>query len=183
MADAVPMRTRHWLIRAVVLGSALALGACSSTQTDLERFVSKVKARKKQPIPSVPDLKSYPGFSYASEELRNPFQPMKREKESAEASGGIKPDQDRRKEPLEDFPLNQLTLVGIIQQPDASWALIRAPGGEIHRVGMGNYLGRNDGQIVDIDAQELTLSEIIPDGLGGWRKQDTRFGMPQRDEG
>ncbi|MGB0712213.1 MAG: pilus assembly protein PilP [Gammaproteobacteria bacterium] len=167
--------------RAVVLGCALALGACSSTQTDLERFVSKVKARKKQPIPTVPELKSYPGFSYASEELRNPFKPLKREQSTDDVAGGIKPDQNRPKEPLEAFALNRLTLVGIIQQPDASWALIRAPGGEIHRVGQGNYLGRNDGQIVDIGAQELTLSEIIPDGLGGWRKQDTNFGMPQND--
>jgi type IV pilus assembly protein PilP len=46
--------------------------------------------------------------------------------------------------------------------------LIRDPEGVIHRVPVGNYMGKNHGQVVEITETEVYLSELISDGADGW---------------
>jgi type IV pilus assembly protein PilP len=87
----------------------------------------------------------------------------------AQASGnGIKPDFDRPTEPLEEYPLDSIRMVGTLEQQDNTWALILDTDDTIHRVQTGNYMGQNHGKITRITEFEVELTEIIPDGLGGW---------------
>ena len=74
----------------------------------------------------------------------------------------------RRKEALEHFPLDTLKMVGILEQRNVMWGLIKDAEGTIHRVQAGNYAGENDGRILSVTETEINISEIIPDGLGGW---------------
>jgi type IV pilus assembly protein PilP len=38
----------------------------------------------------------------------------------------------------------------------------------VHRLKVGDYLGRNDGRIVAISATQVDVVEIVPDGQGAW---------------
>jgi type IV pilus assembly protein PilP len=84
-------------------------------------------------------------------------------------TSGLRPDLDRIKEPLEDFPLDTLRLKGTIDDKDGvKWGLIFAPDNTIHRVIEGNYMGQNHGRIISVTDQTIELTEIVPDGLGNY---------------
>jgi type IV pilus assembly protein PilP len=47
---------------------------------------------------------------------------------------------------------------------------------------VGNFLGRNYGQIIKVDENLLVLREIVPDGLGGWKEQSTELAMADPEQ-
>jgi type IV pilus assembly protein PilP len=59
-------------------------------------------------------------------------------------------------------------MVGTFSKEASEWALIRDPDGVVHRVAVGNYIGKNHGKVNDISMDEVQLSEFIADGTGGW---------------
>ena len=87
----------------------------------------------------------------------------------ASLTSGLRPDRDRTKEPLEDFPIDTLRLKGTIDDKEGiKWGLIFAPDNTIHRVIEGNYMGQNHGRIILVSDQTIELTEIVPDGLGNY---------------
>ena len=40
--------------------------------------------------------------------------------------------------------------------------------GGVHRVRVGNYLGKNHGKIVSATETSVEVIEIVPSGVGGW---------------
>ena len=61
-------------------------------------------------------------------------------------------------------------MVGTMSQEKQNWALIQTPDDTIQRVLTGNYLGQNNGKIIEVGNDGVELIEIIPDGFGGWRE-------------
>jgi type IV pilus assembly protein PilP len=59
-------------------------------------------------------------------------------------------------------------MVGTFAKESSEWALIRDPDGVIHRVAVGNYIGKNHGKVNGISNDDVQLSEFIADGIGGW---------------
>ena len=88
-------------------------------------------------------------------------------------------DFNRRKEELEAFPLEVLKMVGTVAMKKNLWALIKADDGTIHRVQAGNYLGKNHGRILHINADKIELMEIVPDKPGQWREQQTSLALTE----
>lgn len=74
---------------------------------------------------------------------------------------------NRVKQYLEGFNIEQFEMVGTIANASGSYALLRGAGG-VHRLKVGDYLGRNDGRIVAIGATQVDVVEIVPDGDGAW---------------
>lgn len=150
--------------------------ACQQDKQDLDTYVAHVKAQQKSDIPPIPVMKPYENFDYAASDLRDPFVPtvvdMAEPEPEPIADNGIKPDTDRRREALEAFELSELQFVGTLEQ-EQIWALVRAPDGVIHRVQVGNYMGRNYGKIMSISENEIQLKEIVPNGRGGFIERDT----------
>ena len=89
----------------------------------------------------------------------------------------MRPDPDRSREYLEGFPLDTLGMVGTLYIGETMYALVRTSDGLIHRVVPGNYLGQNDGRITDISESEITLVEIISDGIGGYIERDADISL------
>jgi type IV pilus assembly protein PilP len=60
-------------------------------------------------------------------------------------------------------------MVGTLERGAFNWALVKDPEGGIHRVKVGNYLGRNHGKIVELTDTYLAVVEIVTDGTrDGW---------------
>jgi type IV pilus assembly protein PilP len=160
----------HW--STVALLAALLAGCSGEPTADLEEYAEKIKSQQKSSIEPLPEFKPFESFTYQANELRDPFTPpvfSHAPATVAQASGnGIKPDFDRPTEPLEEYPLDSVRMVGTLEQQDNTWALILDTDDTIHRVQPGNYLGQNHGKITRITEFEVELTEIIPDGLGGW---------------
>lgn len=145
----------------------LALAGCGRDMDDLEQWVAEVKSRKSRQIEPIPQIKSYEAFSYDPGNRRDPFVAVQPQRGNRVATGP-RPDFNRNKEPLEEYPLDALRMQGIIRTSRATYALVKAPDGVIHRVSIGNHMGQNYGEIKAINEAEVQLAELVPDGFGGW---------------
>ena len=154
------------------IASSFFLGACAEMDmSDLERFISDVKSRKPVQIEPLPEIKTFESFYYQAQELRDPFTAAVAEiaeQLAPSVGGGLQPDSTRRREPLENFSLQELRMVAMMTLEDRTWAAVVGPDGTVHRLQVGNYIGRNHGQVLRITETSVEMTEIVPDGKGGW---------------
>lgn len=155
-----------------LLSLCLALAACQRTNnlTDLQSYANEVKSRPGAEVEPVPEFVPYEGFVYSAASLRSPFEiPVVIDLDSNTVlSQDVEPDFQRQREPLESQALSEMAMVGMLVRSGVFEALIEDSFGEVHRVGIGNYLGRNHGQIQTISESQLNIIEIVPSGNGGW---------------
>ena len=171
--------TRPLVVTVMVLSTLLT--ACSGRQDDLNRYIAEVKARPATPIPPIPPVRTYTPYVYEGLLGRDPFRQSTSEGSDQVAqsgtSSGPRPDLQRPREYLERFELDTLSMVGTFSKESSEWALIRDPDGVIHRVAVGNYIGKNHGKISNISNNEVQLSEFIADGIGGWLVRDASVAL------
>jgi len=161
----------RWLNTVLVAGLSLVIGGCSSkSNDDLLQFIEETKRRPAGAIEPLPSFRPYEAFSYAATTERSPFEPPVKALDLYESNtqGGVKPALTRRKEFLEEFPIESLSMVGSLEQSGDLWVLIDDGNGGIHRVTTGNYLGRDHGKIVAATTGQITVVEIVSDGVDGW---------------
>ena len=155
-----------------LLGMTALLSACSGNNNfnDLQQFVDTVKARPAAQVEPVPVFVPYEGFIYSAASKRSPFDvPLVANADGTEALAvDVQPDFDRLPDLLESQSLSELTMVGMLRRENKYEALVEDGFGEIHRVGVGNYLGRNYGKIQNISETQINIVEIVPSGNGGW---------------
>lgn len=156
----------------VLLMLSMGLVACQryNNLADLESFVAEVKGRPGAEVEPVPEFVPYEGFVYSAASMRSPFVvPMVIDSESSTVlSQDVEPDFDRPREPLENQSLSEMSMVGMLFRGNTFEALVQDAFGEVHRVGVGNYLGRNHGRIENISERQVNIIEIVPSGSGGW---------------
>ncbi len=165
---------------AVMLFPVLVVSACADrSMHDLKSYVDEVKSRKAGHIEPLPEIKPIETFAYVSDGRRSPFESQAQGEETVgqNAGNGLMPDFNRRKEELESYPLDSLRMVGLLEQLGVTWALIQTQEKTIHRVKTGNYLGSNHGQITQISDTQVELTEIIPDGQGGYRERQASLAL------
>lgn len=166
---------------ASIMMSLLALSGCADkTMNDLESFVANTHKERKPRIEPLPRIKPNPTFEYTASELVDPFSPANLVQKRPTPDGGPAPDPTRRKEPLEQYPLDALSMVGTLSDADASWAIIRTPDGTVHRAGKGNYMGKNYGRIKAVKDMKVELVELVPDVNGGWMERDATLAIVQK---
>ena len=155
----------------VTLLMAAVLAACGSDEySDLDQFMAEKRARPGGVIVPIPPFQAYKAFSYSATTLRSPFdRPIEvREITQLQAVSAVKPDEQRPKEFLEQFTFDSLNMVGSLARGGTDWTLIRDPQGGVHRVKLGNFLGRNHGRIVEMTETYVAVIEIVSDGNEGW---------------
>ena len=152
----------------LLLASILLTGCGGDEFQDLRDFVKNSGADMRGKIPPPPEVKLYEPFVYDNEaNLPDPFKPRKPDLRSGR--GGInQPDLERPKEALEEFPLENLRMVGYLFQNKIGYAVIRAPDGKLHRVKAGNYIGLNFGLIKEVTETEVIVKEVVQDSAGDW---------------
>ena len=160
------------------------LSGCGEGLGDLQQFVQQIRSKPPGRIEPIPEFTPYQNFEYTSHDLRDPFRmvdfrrPDELPDEVAALGSGIRPDLDRVREPLEDFPLDTLRLKGSIDDKDGiKGGLIFAPDNTIHRVIEGNYMGQNHGRIISVSDQAIELTEIVPDGLGNYIERSSTVAL------
>lgn len=162
------------MIRRILIPMLICLGLAScggESNSDLRQFVKESENLPRGRIPPLPDVKPYEPFTYDAYNLVDPFKPRKIEPPKTLAGGGIQPDLVRRKEPLEAYPLENLRMVGTLQQNKATYALVKSPDNNLFRVKSGNYLGQNFGLITEISESTIKLKEIVQDSGGDWTER------------
>jgi type IV pilus assembly protein PilP len=158
--------------RIVVSAALLALAGCSSEMDELKQFVKESEKGLPRRIEPLPPVKPFEPFTYEGFDLPDPFKPRKLTEKRDGPASALAPDLNRRKEPLEAFPLEQLKMVGTLSQGKDVYALVRADK-TLYRVKKGNYMGQNFGLITDVTENEIKLKEIVQDSAGDWAERQS----------
>ena len=162
------------IIRAALLSLAvMLLAACSSSRDfdDIRAEMQRLDERPSGQVPDVPEYESQEFFVYSAGDRRSPFRsPLVEVEAVAEiVDTGIAPDEDRPREPLEAYALDELTMVGHLESGSRGLrALVVDPTGELHQVQPEQYLGQNFGRVTAVSPASVELLEIVPSGRGGW---------------
>ncbi len=176
-------KTRAALRAIMTVAACTLIAACAgSDHSDLKAYVDSVMARQKPKIEPLPEFKPYPIYVYEAGELRDPFQEsafVEQQVEVAIEGSGIRPPERDTKEPLEEYPLDVLRMVGTLEQSATMWALIKDGEGSIHRVKTGNYMGKNYGKILSINEHKVEILEIVPNGLGAYIERPATIALSE----
>jgi len=157
-------------VEIVCVLASIFLGACASEPyEDLRQFVKESDNLPRGRIEPLPEVKPYEPVAYNAFDLSDPFKPRKMDQ--PKPTGGIAPDMNRRREALEAFPLDNLRMVGTLEQGKLVFALIRTPDNSLHRVKPGNYMGQNFGFVTQVTDSSVTLKEVIQDGTSDWTER------------
>ena len=165
---------------ALCLLSLMALSGCyDKSMSDLRGFVDNAFKDQKPEIEPLPVVVPFKGFAYTASEENDPFnlENIINDEGGSGVALGERPDANRRKEALEEYPLDALRLVGTLSQNGEPWVIVQTTQGTVLRAGLGNYMGENNGKIksISIEEQVVVLTETIPDPSGRWVNRDVQI--------
>lgn len=155
--------------------------------SDLDQYVQEILARPGGRIEPIPEIKPYEAYTYESvaQNARNPFQLFyqKTQEDIADTQDpGLTEEMEneirnRIREELEEFELDSLRMVGTLEDESEKWGIILDPGGTVHRVRVGNYIGKNIGKILTIFEDRIDLREIIKNSQGRWEERQAAIAL------
>jgi len=161
------------LLAAGGIVAALGLAGCGDDLDNLRAEIDKAKQRPVGRIEPLPEVRPYVSHEYQMADRRSPFL----QSLAGENPSGPRPDVQRPREYLEQFPLDTLKMVGTLRLGGGNYGLVQTKDGLIHRVLPGNHLGQNDGRVMAVADAKITLVEIVPDGLGGYLERPAALAL------
>lgn len=167
----------------------LVLSGCvSSGQDELQQWMTEQRAQTRPNVTPIPEPKKFTPQAYTQEAAIDPFsnqkltQALRRDSAQASANAGlVAPELARRKEPLESFPLDAMTMVGSLVKQGSPIALVKVDN-LLYQVRPGNYLGQNYGRIMKVGETEVSLREIVQDAGGEWIERTATLQLQERSK-
>ncbi|GHU27603.1 pilus assembly protein PilP [Betaproteobacteria bacterium] len=158
----------------LILLSSTLLVACSagSDYANLDQWMNDASRNLRGKVSPLPEVKPYESVAYDVESLVDPFKSSRVIPEKVKNAGGVGPDLERTREPLEAYPLESLNYVGVMTRKKVSYAIVRVDK-SLYQVKAGNYLGQNFGRITNIGESEIILKEFVQDGAGEWYERES----------
>jgi type IV pilus assembly protein PilP len=160
----------------LVLAATAALAACTgSDDEEINKWMQEQRAATKPQVQPIPEPKKFTPEVYSQEAAVEPFsnlkltQALKRESQQAGTASAalLTPELNRRKEPLEAYPLDAMVMVGSLTKQGQPVALVKVDN-LLYQVRPGNYLGQNYGRITKVGENEVVLRELVQDAAGEW---------------
>jgi type IV pilus assembly protein PilP len=167
----------RWLSRAGLLVLCCLLMACGPSRQDgLRQWMQE---QRKAGVPRARDLAAPQAFKhlpYAQGERKDPFtKHSSRALANAQAepaNSDLSPSQkSRARQPLEEFALESMHFVGMLEKQGRYVALVRA-NGILHQVVPGQYIGKNLGKVWRVDESGIALRESAQDADGNWLERN-----------
>lgn len=173
----------------LALGLAALLAGCGgSNEDELRQWMAEQKNQTRPRVTPIPEPKQFKPEPYAQSSAVEPFskeklaRALKRETTQSAASGAlIAPELARRKEALEAFPLDAMTMVGSLVKEGRPVALVKVDN-LLYQVRPGSYLGQNYGRVTKITETEVTLREIVQDAVGEWVERPATLLLQERSK-
>lgn len=154
------------------LSAVLLISGCTDRIAVANNKMKEIREAPAQPIDPPPEPEVIEDFVYSAREFRSPFiapSVVTAKVDESENTEGVRPDLERVKEPLEEYELAQLVYRGSVVSPDGKqYGLVQRPDNSVTSVQVGEYLGLNNGRIVEITPTQINLIEIVPDSRSGF---------------
>lgn len=156
---------------AAVALAVTTLAACGQSDDDgLRQWMAQTRAAKAPAPEPLPDVKPYTPREYGGRASPEPFAQTKIGELNKTMSES--PEAGRRHEPLEDFPLENFKMLGMLKKNGETYGVVRVDN-KIHHVKVGQYLGQSYGRVVRINDQEIVLRELVREGVSDWKEKMT----------
>jgi type IV pilus assembly protein PilP len=165
----------------LVLGSLL--GACSDTQDELRQWMDQQRREVKPHVPPLVPPRKFDPQPYLAAQAVDPFSAQKLvvalKQENRQPNSLLAAEMNRRREPLEAYPLDALMLVGSIERGGQRYALLKLDN-LLYQVRVGEYVGQNYGKVTKITETEVALREIVQDAVGEWVERTSALQLQER---
>ncbi len=167
--------SNHLTWRLMLVMAVLGLVGCSGDdQQNIRQWMQEQRNATKPSVPPIPEPKKFTPAPYQNDVSIEPFsnqklaQALKREASQATANAAlVAPELNRRKEVLEGYPLDAISMVGTMLPKGVPVALVKVDK-LLYQVRVGNYLGQNYGKVTKVTETEMVLREIVQDAAGEW---------------
>ena len=177
--------TRAVTVPAAVLAmcAVLTLGACSNDQDELRQWMEQQRREIKPSVTPLQPPKKFDPQPYNVAEAVDPFSQQKLtvalKQEARQPNSLLAAELNRRKEPLEAYPLDSMNMVGSVNKQGQPFALLKVDT-LLYQVKVGDYLGQNYGRITRIGETEIALREIVQDAAGEWIERPATLQLQER---
>ena len=172
-----------------VLLAVTVLAACTgSSEDELRQWMAVQKNEIHPQVKPIAEPKLFKPELYGMVSEIEPFsnqkltQALRKDSAQAALNGAlIAPELARRKEPLEEFPLDTMALVGSMVQAGKPVALVSV-GKLLYQVRVGEHLGQSYGRVTKITETEVSLREIVQDAAGEWIERVASLQLQERSK-
>ena len=166
-----------------LLLSALLLAACSADMDELQQWMEQQKRQAKPTIKQLVPPKKFLPQPYEASAGVEPFSAQKLsvaiKQEASQPNSMLSAEMSRRREPLEAYPLDSMSMVGSITRQAQRSALLRVDN-LLYQVKSGDHLGLNFGRVMKISETELTLREVVQDAAGEWIERTSTLQLQEK---
>lgn len=156
---------------AAVVAAAVLLGGCDPAHDELQAWMEQQRREVQPSVKPLEPPKPYDPAAYTAFGVTDPFSTQKMTValriEARATSSLLASELNRRREPLEAYPLDSMRMVGSVEREGRPTALLRVDQ-LLYQVKVGDYLGQNYGRVVRIDETEVALREVVQDAAGEW---------------
>jgi type IV pilus assembly protein PilP len=168
------------------LSAAMLCAGLVGCAGDVEELQQWTEAKRREAKPNVPKLqppKKFDPEPYTSAQAVDPFSNQKLtialKQEVRQMNPLLASELNRRKEPLEAYPLDSMNMVGSFAKGGAPFALLRVDN-LLYQVKVGDYLGQNYGRITKIGETDLSLREVVQDAAGEWTERISTLQLQEK---
>jgi len=166
----------------LALLAVLSLTACGGQYDELQAWMDQQRQEVKPNVQPLTEPRKFHPQAYAGMESEEPFSQNKLtgalKNEATQPNSAVSAELNRRKEPLEAFPLDAMSMVGSVNRKGAPYALLKVDE-LLYQVKVGDYLGQNYGKILAITETDITLREIVQDAAGEWIERPTTLQLQE----
>lgn len=159
-----------------------ALAGCGGEQEELRAWMEQQRHEVQPNVTPLALPQKFNPQAYTGMDGIEPFSAQKLagalKQEARQPNSAVASELNRRKEPLEAFPLDSMSMVGSVSKQGVSYALLKVDG-LLYQVKAGEYLGQNYGKIMKISETEITLREIVQDASGEWIERPTTLQLQE----
>lgn len=181
------MTPKHHLfpLAASLMATFMLSGCFGDNTSDLRTWVQQERKNAKPNIQPLSEPKAFIPQPYTTAELMDPFNVLKltsvlrRDSEKGASNMNLLDTElNRRKQELESFPLDAISMVGSMHQSGSETALVRV-NKQVYQVKAGAYMGQNYGRIEKISENTIRLREIVQDPAGDWVEKTTTLELQE----
>ncbi len=153
------------------LATTLSVVGCGANHEELQQWMEQQRREVKPNVKPLQPPKKFDPQPYSAAQSVEPFSNQKLtvaiKQESRQPNSLLSGELNRRKEPLESYPLDGVRMVGSLAKSGLPFALLKVDN-LLYQVKVGDYLGQNYGRITKIAETEIALREIVQDAAGEW---------------
>jgi type IV pilus assembly protein PilP len=181
------MMSASALARLALLASiglaTFALVGCSDEEQELTQWMDQQKREVKPNVQPLSPPKKFTAQPYVALNGVEPFSAQKLtvalKQEARQPNSLLSAEINRRKEPLEAYPLDSMSMVGSVNKNGRPYALLRVDN-LLYQVKQGDYLGQNYGKITKISETDIALREIVQDAAGEWIERTSALQLQEK---